>query len=367
MQILALNAGSSSLKFKLCGPKQVLASGKLPPAAKVIDLLRDLAKSGIDAIGNRVVHGGPRLSRHVQIDDEVVREIQAADDLAPLHNKAALEIIQLARSEFPTTPSVAVFDTVFFSDLPQVASTYAIPRGLADKYSIRRYGFHGLAHQAMCQRYAAASGASTRRLITLQLGSGCSAAAVRDGKPIDTSMGFTPLEGLAMSTRCGDVDPAITAFLVDREHLPAGKVCELLYHESGLLGISGISGDTRELERRRASDPRAALALDVFCYRIRKYIGAYLAVLGGADAIVFGGGIGQNSASIRSEICRGLEWCGVRVDEQRNLRARGREGRISSDESQIAVWVVEVDEERIIAEETYKVVSKGAPRTMMAK
>lgn len=352
MQILALNAGSSSLKFQLSGGGRILAAGRLPADADAAPVLRDLSKAGIDAIGHRLVHGGPRLTAHARIDETVLREIKAVDDLAPLHNRPAVELIELARRELPSTPMVAVFDTAFFRDLPALAKSYAIPRELSAKHGIRRFGFHGLAHQSMWERCAALCRSEPTRMITLQLGSGCSAAALWNGKPMDTSMGFTPLEGLIMSTRCGDIDPGLVTYLANHENLSPDRLCHLLHERSGLLGVSGVSADIRELERKRESDPNAALALDLFCYRVRKYIGAFCAVLGGIDAIVFGGGIGQNSSAIRAGICGGLEWCGVRLNPDRNSRANGAEARISADESAVAVWVANVDEEKLIAEAT---------------
>ena len=239
---------------------------------------------------------------------------------------------------------VASFDTAFHASMPARAASYALPRELAEKHSIRRYGFHGLAHRYMAERYAEINGAG--RLITLQLGAGCSAAAVADGRSRDTSMGLTPLEGLVMATRSGDVDPALPAFLEEHEGIAPGDAERILNRDSGLLGVSGRSGDMREL--LDADDERAELAIDLFCYRARKYIGAYLAVLGGADGVVFGGGVGENSPRVRARICEGMGWCGIELDEDQNNRAVGEELRIDAG-GRVEVWVMLVDEAEVMA------------------
>jgi acetate kinase len=242
-------------------------------------------------------------------------------------------------------PMVASFDTAFHAAMPERAAGYALPRELAEKHSIRRYGFHGLAHRYMAERYAEVAGGD-RRLISLQLGAGCSAAAVAGGRSLDTSMGLTPLEGLVMATRSGDVDPALPAFLEEHEGIGPGEAEHILNQDSGLLGVSGRSGDMREL--LEADDDRAELAIELFCYRARKYIGAYLAVLGGADAIVFGGGVGENSPPIRARICEGMDWSGIELDEDRNELAVGKELRVDAD-GPVEVWVMLVDEAEVMA------------------
>jgi acetate kinase len=248
---------------------------------------------------------------------------------------------------------VIVADTFFHQTIPDQAREYALPRALAARHHLRRYGFHGIAHAWMMERYAGIKGVGTAaavNLITLQLGAGCSVCAIRAGRSIDTSMGLTPLEGLMMATRSGDLDPAIVTFLIEHEGVTASKVEQILNHESGLLGVSGVSGDLRAVEAAAQSGNRdAALALRMFCYRARKYIGAYLAALGGAGAMVFGGGIGEHSASVRAEICAELKPLGVELDSRRNAQTLGREGRISADGSQLEVFVIPVDEELYMA------------------
>lgn len=315
----------------------------------------------VEAIGHRVVHGGERFVHPVRIDRSVLDAIEWLAELAPLHNPGCLAGIQSAREVFGADiPMVAVFDTAFHRSMPRVAGTYAIDVDLAEKHGIRRYGFHGIAHASMAGMYAAAVNRpmSRLRLITLQLGNGCSAAAIDRGRSVDTSMGFTPLEGLVMGTRSGDVDPAVVGHLARREGLPVDEVERLLNERSGLLGLSGLSNDMRELLMAAEGKPdsRAALAVDLFCYRVRKYIGSYLAVLGGADAILFGGGIGEHSAVVRARICDGMDWCGLRLDPLRNDAAvrvaPGEVMQISQEDAALACYVAGVDEEVEIARAT---------------
>jgi acetate kinase len=250
---------------------------------------------------------------------------------------------------------VAVFDTAFHRSLPIVASRYAIPQELADKHHIQRYGFHGIAHRYLAERCAARMGRPLEdlKLITLQLGNGCSAAAVAAGRSVDTSMGLTPLEGLIMGTRSGDIDPSLPGFLARREGVAVEEVDRWLNHRSGLLGLSGRSQDMRELlHAEQEGDAGASLAIDMFCYRARKYVGAYLAVLGGADAVVFGGGIGENAPAVRARICSGMDWCGLSLDPGRNAGTIGREGRISAEGAGLEAHVLPVDEASVIARET---------------
>jgi acetate kinase len=252
---------------------------------------------------------------------------------------------------------VAVFDTAFHSTLPNHASKYAIPEELAEKHHVRRYGFHGIAHQYMTERYAAIASKAVDQvnLVTLQLGNGCSAAAVKGGRSVDTSMGFTPLEGLMMGTRSGDVDPSLAGYLARCEDVDTEEAERWLNRRSGLLGVSRLSQDMRELlEAEHRGDASAAMAVTMFCYRVKKYIGAYLAVLGGADALLFGGGIGENAPQVRERICSGMKWCGVILDQERNTKAVGREAWISADRSQIGIQVIPVDEARLMARDTIR-------------
>jgi acetate kinase len=397
MRLLAINCGSSTLKFQLFeverednryGQEGRLARGlveeigskgamdftmesgeSLQKSLTIADhgqatrhVLAWLESSGLLkssgnwAVGHRVVHGGSRFTGAVAIDDQVLAAIEGVSELAPLHNEPALQAIYAAMEALgPETPMVAVFDTAFHTTLPKKASEYAIPGDLAAKHEIRRYGFHGIAHQYMAERYSVITSRPIEgtKLITLQLGNGCSATAVAGGRSIDTSMGFTPLEGLMMGTRSGNLDPSLPGFLARREGVRIEDVEGWLNTRSGLLGVSGHSRDMRELLRRaHQGDTRAELAVEMFCYRVRKYIGAYLTVLGGADAVVFGGGIGENAPMVRAHICVDMDWCGIRLDEDRNAKAVGSEGRISADDSKVHAYVITVDESVMIARET---------------
>ena len=387
MKVLALNCGSSTLKFKLIDAgeqgSQALASGVVDPIGgecalefragddtrsekatvadhgeavhRVVDWLASIgysAKTGIDAVGHRVVHGGERFREATVIDDGVVAAIEAVSSLAPLHNVPALAAIRATHAELGSVPAVAAFDTAFHRTLPERAARYAIPDSLATKYGIRRYGFHGLAHGFMAARHAelVSRPLVETRVVTMQLGNGCSATAVEGGRSIDTSMGLTPLEGLVMGTRSGDVDPSLVGFLARHEGVGVEEIEDSLNRRSGLLGVSGRSGDMRELlQAEDEGDRRAALAVGMFCYRARKYLGAYLAALGGADAVVFGGGIGERAPSVRARICTGMEWSGLILDEQLNAAAIGSEGCISAADARIRAYVIPVDEELIIA------------------
>jgi len=255
---------------------------------------------------------------------------------------------------------VACFDTSFHQTIPEHAATYAIPRELSNKYRIRRYGFHGLAHEYSLLRYSELQRKPTAaiNIITVHLGNGCSACAIQGGKSTDTSMGFTPLEGLVMGTRSGDLDPALVAFLAEKEAANAGEVESWLNKRSGLLGVSGLSSDMRELVAAFGSNEQARLAVEVFCYRARKYLGAYLAALGGAEAVVFSGGIGENSPLVREKICAGMDWCGLVLDKDKNAALTGAEGRISPSAAQIHAYVIPSDEEAVIARETARLVSE---------
>jgi acetate kinase len=282
------------------------------------------------------------------------------EELAPLHNAPSLAGIRAAQGALGNVGMVAVFDTAFHADLPEHARTYALPHELAARHGIRRYGFHGTSYRSVIARHAELSGRADARVVAFHLGNGASAAAVAGGKSVETSMGFTPLEGLVMGTRAGDVDPAIAAFLARRESVGVDQVIEWLNRRSGLRGLSGIGNDVRDLLAREATDPRARLALAVFCHRARKYLGAYLATLGGADAVIFTGGIGEHAPAIRERICAGMAWCGLELDPGRNARATGTEARISADRSRIEAFAIPTDEERIIALDTIAVLALGS-------
>ena len=298
------------------------------------------------------------------ITDEVVRAVEDCIDLAPLHNPANLTGISATRKLFGEgLPQVAVFDTAFHQTLPDHAFLYALPYQLYRRYRLRRYGFHGISHRYVAYRYRVMRNIAREatNIITLHLGNGCSATAISAGNSMDTSMGLTPLEGLVMGTRSGDLDPAIIEFIAAKEGLSTREVETLVNKHSGLLGISGLTSDMRELlaEAREENDRRSELAIEIFCYRARKYIGAYLAAMNGADAVVFTGGIGENSPEVRARICDGLEWLGIELDEELNQsHTGGREGLISREGSRPAVYVIPTDEELLIARDTVRCVLK---------
>jgi acetate kinase len=350
--------GESSYKFEIVGeaPQEgkVAAENHEAATVKVIEWLRSHSDSGsVDAVGHRVVHGGDKFKSAVRIDEDVIKILDSLCDLAPLHNPTSVSGIHAARKVLGTqVPMVAAFDTSFHQTIPDNAAIYALPYDLSTKHHLRRYGFHGLAHQYSAMRYGELTGKAPDQIniVTLHLGNGCSACAIRNGVSIDTSMGFTPLEGLVMGTRSGDLDPALVTHLARDEGLD--EVENLLNTGSGLLGVSGISSDMRELIAVYKENPRARLAIDVFCYRARKYLGAYLAALHGADAVVFSGGIGEHLPFIREEICGGMEWCGLILDEGQNESATGSEGRISAAQARIQAFVIPSDEEAVIARAT---------------
>ncbi|GAA2020478.1 acetate kinase [Terrabacter terrae] len=375
--VLVLNAGSSSLKYQLVVPEtgEVRSRGLVERIGETGSEVADhsvalqqvaerLRTEGIDldafslrAVGHRVVHGGPDFSEPVVIDDEVLDRIRELSALAPLHNPAAAIGIEAARKRF-AVPHVAVFDTAFFSSLPPEASTYAVPRDLAAKHAIRRYGFHGTSHQYVAQATADLLGRPVEdlRQVVLHLGNGCSASAVRGGRAVDTSMGLTPLEGLVMGTRSGDVDPGLHAYLGREAGLSLEEIDTLLNKQSGVLGLSGVN-DFRELEHRLATgDPDARLAFDVVVHRLKHYVGAYLAILGGIDALVFTAGVGENSISVRAAVTDGLEGLGIEVDRARNA-ARSTQARVISPAgATVAVAVVPTNEELAIARQTAEIV-----------
>jgi acetate kinase len=407
VNILVLNVGSSTLKFQLVDTDEQriasnqdvrLARGQIEriggeavwsyrandgPAVTGQDPMRDhraavdhllgwITREGsgvplaslaeIGAAGHRLVHGGERFVHSVAVDDEVLRGIEDMIDLAPLHNPANLKGIEAVRGVLgPGIPQVAVFDTAFHHTLPERAFLYAIPYSLYRRYRIRRYGFHGTSHRYVSYRYRQLTGRTREgtNIVTLHLGNGCSACAIKGGDSVDTSMGFTPLEGLVMGTRSGDVDPAVLDYMAEKEGLSPRDVEMLLNKQSGLLGISGLTHDMRELlaEADEHDDRRARLAIELFAYRTRKYIGSYLTALGGADAICFAGGVGENAAVVRAMICEGLQFLGVRLDPEANAATvGGREGRISAEGSTPELWVIPTDEELLIARDTYRVV-----------
>jgi len=316
----------------------------------------------VHAIGHRVVHGGEQFTHSVLITDEVLKGIEDCIELAPLHNPANIRGISAARELFGAAlPQAAVFDTAFHQTLADRAYLYALPYQFYRRHKVRRYGFHGTSHRYVAYRYRQIRGITRDKtnVITLHLGNGCSAAAIREGNSVDTSMGMTPLEGLVMGTRSGDLDPAIIDFISNKEGLSASEVETLLNKQSGLIGISGLTNDMRELldEWHENNDRRARLAIEIFCYRARKYIGAYLAAMNGADAIIFTGGIGENSSEVRAMIASGLDWMGLELDGERNLaHTAGREGLISAHGSRLAAYVIPTDEELLIARDTIRCV-----------
>jgi acetate kinase len=408
MNILVLNCGSSSVKFQIIatdlhligqnadqrlargsieriggeaivslqsetGDKQ-LSTASLRDARGAVELILRWATSpagpgqiqsvaDIHAVGHRVVHGGEHFTHSVAIDAEVLRAIEDCIELAPLHNPTNIKGIQAAREVFGSgLPQVAVFDTAFHQTLPEHAFLYAIPYQIYRRYRIRRYGFHGTSHRYVAYRYRQLRNITRDQtnIITLHLGNGCSIAGIRGGNSQDTSMGLTPLEGLVMGTRSGDIDPAIVDFISVKEGLSSREVETLLNKQSGLLGISGLTNDMRELlaEERENNDRRAHLAIEVFCYRARKYIGAFLAAVGGAEAVIFTGGIGENSPEIRSRICAGLEWLGLELDTEKNAAGgQGFEGPISKENARLAAYVIPTDEELLIARDTLRCVT----------
>lgn len=370
MRLLALNCGSSSVKFAvvdadrgeraLTGIQEIAEGGAKAALDAVVaeltenpELIRELA-----GIGHRVVHGGERFSKSIRIDPEVLLGIEAVSPMAPLHNPINLLGIRTLQRAFPEIPQVAVFDTAFHQTLPPRAYLYALPRSLHEEHGVRRYGFHGTSHRSVAQEATRRFGLSLEnaRIVSAHLGNGCSTAAVRGGRCVETSMGFSPLEGLVMGTRSGDVDPGLHAFLGERLDLDLAGVTRLLNRESGLLGLSGLSSDMRELEAAEArGDSRAALALEIFCYRLAKQVASLVVPLGGLDALIFTGGIGENSARIRERVLELLAPLGFTPDPEANAQhGEGSDGRISRDGRPFAA-VVATDEELLIAEEAARV------------
>jgi len=397
MKILVLNCGSSSIKYKLFDmtTKEVMAQGgiekiglpgsflklTLPNGEKKI-LEKDVPEhtTGIDfilntlvseeygaiksldeinAVGHRMVHGGEKFAKSVLIDQEVLDTFVACSDLAPLHNPANLKGVNAVTAILPNVPQVGVFDTAFHQTMPDYAYMYAVPYELYTKYGVRRYGFHGTSHRYVSKRVCEFLNIPVEgtKIITCHVGNGGSITAVKDGKSVDTSMGLTPLEGLMMGTRSGDIDGGAVTYIMEKEGLDATGISNLLNKKSGVLGVFEKSSDMRDLESAAAAgEPRAVLAENMYFYRIKKYIGAYAAAMGGVDVIVFTGGVGENQANARSGACEGLEYMGVKVDAEKN-KTRGEEAIISADDSKVKVVVIPTDEELMIASDTMDILS----------
>lgn len=367
--------GKSQLTFKIGGKTALRESRPIRDHQRAVEeivrwvvsedsgIAEINSPSDIHAVGHRVVHGGENFKASCRIDDEVVEGITKCIDLAPLHNPANLKGIEaVVKLLGKGTPQVAVFDTAFHSSMPPQNYLYAVPYQLYRRHGLRRYGFHGTSHRYVAYRYRTLEKVDKEKvdIISLHLGNGCSACAVKDGQSIDTSMGMTPLEGLMMGTRSGDIDPSLVEFLCEVEGFSVGEVDTLLNRQSGLLGISGLTGDMRDLlfEREETGDRRAGLAIDIFCARVKKYIGAYLAQLGGCQAVCFAGGIGENSPAIRSQICEGLESLGLKLDRDKNEQQMGdsRGWIVSTEDSPIKIYVIPTDEELLIARDTVRAV-----------
>ncbi len=393
MKILVLNCGSSSIKYALYNmdDKSVMTSGgaervgldgafvkvKLPNGEKKqimhdipehtegvkfifslltdpeIGVIKDLKE--IDAVGHRMVHGGEKFNKSVLLTEEVLKEFEACNDLAPLHNPANLKGVRAVQELMPGLPQVGVFDTAFHQTMPKHSYMYAIPYELYEKYGVRRYGFHGTSHRYVSQRVCDFLGVSPqgKRIITCHIGNGGSVAAVKDGECQDTSMGLTPLEGVMMGTRSGDIDAGAVSFIEKKLGLDADGISNLLNKKSGVLGITGISSDMREIDAAAdKGDEKALLALDMYNYRIKKYVGAYAAAMGGCDIVVFTAGVGENQWEMREEVCKDMEWMGIKIDTERNKTVRGIEAVISDDDSKVTVVVIPTDEELMIATDT---------------
>ena len=399
MIILVLNCGSSSVKYKLfdMSKQEVMAQGgveklglpgsflkfTLPSGEKVV-LEKELPEHNvaiqfilstltdnkygclkslneIDAVGHRVVHGGEKFSSSVRITNEVIGKVVECIDLAPLHNPPNLKGIRAMDAIIPGIPQVAVFDTAFHQTMPDYAYMYGLPYSLYKKYGIRRYGFHGTSHRFVSQRACDVLGVpyEKQRIITAHIGNGGSITAIKDGKSIDTTMGLTPVGGLLMGTRCGDVDAGALSFIMDKEGLNAAGLSDLINKQSGVMGLSSISSDMREIEAAiEDGDKKAILTMNVYNYRIKKYIGAYAAALGGLDLLIFTGGVGENQWSTRTAVCREMEFMGIKLDEAKNDHMRGKEMVISTPDSKVTVMVVPTDEELTIAKDTLEILSK---------
>lgn len=399
MKILVLNCGSSSIKYKLYDMEgeKVLAQGGVErigldgafikvtlPSGEKRQIMHDMPdhKEGvnvvfkalldpemgalksldeIDAVGHRIVQGGDKFNQSVLVDKSVEEGIEELCDLAPVHNAGHLKGIRAVDALMPKTPQVVVFDNAFHSTMPDYAYLYAIPYELYEKYHVRRYGFHGTSHRYVSRRVCEILGLdqADSKVITCHIGNGASIAAVLNGKVVDTSMGLTPLAGVMMGSRCGDIDPSAVTYLMEKLDMSPHEMSEFLNKKSGVLGITGISSDMRDVEAAaNEGNERAVLALKMYAYRVKKYIGSYAAAMGGVDAVVFTAGVGENQTGLRADICRGLEFLGIEMDEAANAAARGREAVISSPSSRVKVVVVPTDEEIVIARDTQALVSK---------
>ena len=353
VHIVTLNPGSSTLKYASYVDGKKIRQKKLEHvsdfAVGVKRIYEQLPFSKVDAVGCRVVHGG-QFTSPVVINKTVMLKLDKLNELAPLHNPQAIAMIRSVQRLFgKKTPIIAVFDTLFHQTLPDYAATYALPKKWLNKYPIKRYGFHGLAHEYMYRRYCELTGRRLATIITLQLGSGCSACAIKRGRSVDTTMGFSPLEGLVMRTRSGSIDPAIAAYLTGKEKITISKVIELLNTDSGLAGLTGTDGDMRTIvSYLKKNDTDAQIAFKLFTYTIKKQIGAYMAVLGKTEAIVLGGGIGEHSPETRAEILSGLSPFKITFNTSRNSAILDGEGEISTDDSKVKIYVVSVDESHTI-------------------
>lgn len=392
MKVFVINCGSSSLKYQLIdmtdehvmakglverigiegsrvkhtttGKESVLVEKPLETHKEALEVVMSVLTdetngaikdvSEINAVGHRVVHGGEKFADSVRIDEKVMGAIKECVELAPLHNPANIIGIEACETLMPGVPMVAVFDTAFHQTMPKAAYVYALPYDYYTKYGIRRYGMHGTSHRYVSKQAADVLGKNIEdlKIVTCHLGNGASVSAVKNGHSVDTSMGFTPLEGLIMGTRCGDLDPAVITFIMEKEGLDLNGINDVMNKKSGVLGISGVSSDFRDIEQAaEAGNERAALAIESFAYRVRKYIGAYAAAMGGVDAIVFTAGLGENSPETRRQICEGLEFLGVKVDVEEN-NVRGKDKVVSAADSKVKVLVIPTEEELMIARDT---------------
>lgn len=393
MNVLIINAGSSSLKYQLMDPEtgavsakglceRIYIDGRLTHNANGKKIVKDIpmpthseaiqavlailvdpvdgvikSTDEIDAVGHRVLHGGMEFFDSCIINDEVIAAIEKCIPLGPLHNPANLMGIRACQAVMPNTPQVAVFDTAFHMTMPPKAYRYAIPTEYYENDSIRRYGFHGTSHKYVTKRAIELMGRKDIKLVNCHLGNGSSLSAVKDGKCQDTSMGLTPLAGVPMGTRSGDIDPAVVQFVMNKYGMSADECLNMLNKKSGVLALSGVSSDFRDIENgTEEGNENCALALDKFAYEVRKYIGSYAAALGGLDCLVFTAGVGENSASMRARICEGLEFLGVKLDPEKN-NTRGKEAIISADDSKVTVWVIPTNEELMIAQDTAALVN----------
>jgi acetate kinase len=399
VKILVLNCGSSSIKYKLfdllaknkvaaqggvekiglngsflkltaANGEKVVIDKDVPDHQTGVEFILNIlvskeygclkALSEIDAVGHRVVHGGEKFNASVLITDEVIEKVNDCIKLAPLHNPSNLVGIHAIEKLMPGTPQVAVFDTAFHQTMPPKAYIYGLPYSYYEKYGIRRYGFHGTSHRYVSRRACEILGVpyEHQRIITAHIGNGASITAIRNGKSIDTSMGMTPVDGLLMGTRSGEIDAGVLTFIQDTENLDSHQLNELLNKRSGVLGVSGVSSDMRELGVAvKAGNERAILAMEMYNYRIKKYVGSYAAVLGGLDLLIFTGGVGENQASTRSEVCANMEFMGIKLDESKNIGLHGKEMVISAPDSKVTVMVVPTDEELMIAKDTYEILN----------